>query len=154
MKNIYKNQFIIRTSALLCILFFALFNTSAQETTDEHPLVGTWSFDPNSFEIKMSANSKMQLDTIPQVKQTFKTAYNGRKETFAPDGTYSVVLADGRSALAKWTLQNKNILLISHPDGFVQQNRISILTESKLVLVPIGSGDTKHLMSELHFIKN
>ncbi len=154
MKNIHKNQFIIRTSSFLCVLFFALLNISAQETTGEHPLVGTWTFDQNSFETKMSANSKMQLDTIPQAKQTFRSAYIGRKQTFAPDGTYSVVLADGRSSLAKWALQNKNILLISHPDGFVQRNRITILTGSKLVLVPIGEGDTKSLLTELHFFKN
>lgn len=154
MKNSHKSQFSISISVLICVLFFALFNVSAQEITDEHPIVGTWTFDPNSFETRMETGSKIRLDTLSQVKQTFRQAYIGRKETFMPDGNYSVVLADGRAALAKWTLQNKNVLLISHPDGFVQRNRISILTESKLVLVPIGSGDTKHLMSELHFIKN
>ncbi len=138
----------------LLLLVITCTSINAQKIEGQNYLLGTWTFDSTSLKNYMENESKQRLDSLPNVKAVFKEAYEGRKETFMPNGEHLTTLTDGRNTKSKWALDESGILLISYVDGFVQRYRISVLTEKEIVLVPINTGDTRPFMTELHFFKN
>ncbi|TAI48483.1 hypothetical protein [Flagellimonas allohymeniacidonis] len=119
-----------------------------------HPIVGSWTYDASTFEASLEQSSKRRLDTIPQHKLTIRGYYVGRTETFAPDGRYTITLADGSTLQAQWAAQNNNIVLVTTPSGDVFRKRISFPAPGRMVIESIASGNTKSVMNALHFIKN
>ncbi|WP_430967042.1 hypothetical protein [Spongiimicrobium sp. 2-473A-2-J] len=151
-KNI-RNPYPFLLTLTLSLFFLAAQNLSAQGDTP-HPIVGTWTFDASTFETRMDPGAKQRLDTLPAQKNAIRAFYIGRTESFAPDGSYLISLADGSTLVGHWAAQNNNIVQITTPDGSVFRKRISFPVPNRLVMVNIASGDTKSIITETYFIKN
>lgn len=142
----------IQYVSMLMLLVFSSTILCAQDI-GTHPLIGTWEFDYGPSLSKMETSTKTRLDGLPQQKSSVEAAYRGRKVIFDSDGSYVQLLADGRSATGIWSLGDNNMVLITDPRGNSYPQRITMLTDSHLVLEPIVEGQTKSLFPEWHFNK-
>lgn len=148
MKNAVYNLWVFALLALLATTT----DSNAQQAQTEL-LVGSWTFNHGLSMSKMTPQMQQHLDSLPQLRQQVLTAYAGRKVIFGPNGEYVRSLADGRSMTASWSLAG-NVITITTPSGASTQEQLTFLSEDRLTLVPMVSGDTKAIIPEWHFIKD
>jgi len=136
-------------------LFLILITTStlqAQQSVAQQ-LLGTWELDePASFS-SISPVFQARLDTIPQLQAQLVNSYRGRTTYFGNDGTYRVTLSDGRSITGNWELTTAAELKLTASNGDISYQTIASLQASTLVLIPVVSGNTTSIVSQLHYVK-
>ena len=147
-KYIYlKYSFI---TALLSIVFIS--GVHGQQTPAER-LVGNWYFDDASSFATMDERSRAQMDTIPQLKSQVLDSYRGRRLNIAQDGSCSLSLANGQTAVFSWSLTNDGTLTLTNSSGATVQESVKVLTPNRLVLVPSARGNARSIIAEQHFIR-
>ncbi|WP_435624307.1 hypothetical protein [Flagellimonas sp.] len=147
-KYIYLKYTII--TALLSIAFIT--NLSSQQTPAER-LVGNWYFDEVSSFATMDTRSRTQMDTIPQLKSQVLNSYRGRRLFISQDGSCSLALANGQTAVFSWSLANDGTLTLTNANGTTVQESVRVLTPNRLVLVPSAKGNARSIIAEQHFIR-
>lgn len=142
---------------LILIVLFTVLSPGklcAQIDEKKATLVGTWLFDEQHSFTKIDSDAKKQMDTIPTLRIQLESIYRGRKVVFGQDGSFSILLVDGRSATGNWTLTNDDILLMEDSQGNTMARPLGQLSKTKMVLLnPYTEGGEKPLMSEIHYTK-
>lgn len=149
MKSYIKQQ-VIKYGWLL--LLFVSVSISAQEDPASQ-LIGTWLFDDQTSFSSMDSETKARMDSIPQLHSQLLSSYKGRKAFFGSDGTYTVTLADGRSVTGSWQMTATGELQFTDPQGNQAYQKIGGLNATRMVLIPMDSGDFKNVIREWHYVK-
>jgi Lipocalin-like domain len=140
--------------SLLLVAFLAPFSGNAQQAEKEK-LLGSWVFDYNASFEKMEPTVKAELDTISQERRSrIENVYRGRKITITSDGSYLQQLSNGHQFKGTWVLNSKNQTLeITDTAGRTQEQKITELTSTTLILKPKGISHGQMIVKELHFTK-
>lgn len=150
-KYAYPHIFLL---LFITVLLSGSIKLHGQKVKDVSVLIGTWTFNQGPSFAKIRSELNTQLDSTPEVKSQIISAYVGRKISFYVNGDYLQVLADGRSVSGTWVLDPSNLLSITSANGGVYQQQIIALSNGRLVIAPIVTGDNESIIPEWHFIKN
>lgn len=141
----------IRKKIVLVILVLNGYLLSAQ-IQREH-LVGNWVFDYETSMANMPENAKTILLNSSIVKGGVESTFRNRKVTFNTDGSYFLVLIDGREMSGTWNLsgENNNRITITTQNQ-IENISVLMLTSSGLVLKPEGD-NVNPFFTQLYFTK-
>lgn len=130
MKNIVQK-------IILVIFVLNCYVLSAQIQREQ--LVGNWVFDYDTSMANMPENAKTILLNSSVVKGGLESTFRNRKVTFNTDGSYFLVLIDGREMSGTWNLsgENNNLITITTQNQ-IENISVLMLTNSGLVLKPEG----------------
>lgn len=141
---------------LVVCLFMIPANVKSQERTIGEQVTGEWLMDFDKTMENINSYSRAHLDTI-QVsrRERLEKLYRGRKVTYAPEGDYNRLLADGRSVTGSWKLISDDTQIeITGPDGESKLYlQIEQLKARQLVLRPIVDQDKKMTIPVWYYTK-
>ncbi len=135
------------------MVFMAIVGTVSAQKDPAGQLVGTWQFDDISSFATMDEASRAHLDSLPQLKAQVLGSYSGRKLSISPNGNCTLSLASGQSASFGWVLSNDGVLTLKDASGNMAHETVRVLTDERLVLVPVVQRDMKNIIGEQHYIK-
>ncbi|MEP5339993.1 MAG: lipocalin family protein [Algibacter sp.] len=150
MKTLSYKHLLIMLIALIAI------NINHAQNTQEQ-LIGTWTFDYDTSLDMMAQKSKTHYNKMDATRQDkISASYKGRIITFNNNGTYTHVLANGKTTSATWILNNNNNLEITPSSGITASFIIKKLEIDTLTLSPINNKgvSTSILFSNWHLTKN
>ncbi len=105
-------------------------------------LIGTWQLDYDQSISQIDRSSKGFYDTLKQERKSMiRNSFSQRKMEFQSDGTYVLVVRDGREVTGTWKLQNDEESLHIILDGNLIEQRIEKINQSFMVL-NVGGNQT------------
>ena len=142
----------MKLTILLSIITMSCFLSILSAQNNVEALIGSWEFNLSISETKMQTETKLRLESSPTQKTLIEQLYKKRKVIFSDDGSYEQILLDGRISKGEWKLDNDTIY-ITDTNGYAYKQKIEVLTESHLVLIPIVDEGIIPYMPEWHFLK-
>lgn len=147
-----KSQFYI---IIVLLVMLSLPQMLSAQTLGEQ-LLGTWTFDYQASLNDRTQSSVAHMNTMDTARKNKITAtYSNRKVTFNTDGSFFQQLADGRTTMATWAVDNAN-LVVTAPNGRTLQFQIKAIQPNRLTLGQINtSGSTMNILfTNWHLTKN
>lgn len=146
----YKHYIII----LLTCIFTSL--SYGQTEINASLLEGTWKLNITETLNSMEPSKKVTWNSMQsESRERISQRYKDRKILLSPEGDYTLTLTNGQTSKGTWLYNSDTkTLKITHVNGKTSSQKVQLLNDSELVLVPEQKSNHTILLSKLYYTKN